>query len=227
MGAVIDFQRHHPILWNWEGLPGRIGILGGTFDPVHLGHVHAAREAQRRLGLNLVVFLPAGANPDKRQAPGASRSERLEMLVEALADEPDLYVSPWELLTSGPSYTFRTLTEIRTLVSPEARLFFIIGADCLHGLHRWDRLDRITDAAALTVAARRGSRRSAVSACRGLAVGTRQMLSDHYLEMRESPWSSLSVRNNIGDEKFLDAALAARVARLVRGRNLYGYRRAA
>lgn len=118
-----------------SGAP-RWGLFGGSFDPVHTGHLHAARAARAALGLELVRFVPARQSPhklDRRLAPGPARVELLEL---ALAGEPDFVVDARELERAGPSFTIDT---VRGLVAehPGAPPAMILGSDNLRGFPRW------------------------------------------------------------------------------------------
>lgn len=115
----------------------RLGLLGGSFDPPHLGHLHAARRAAAAFALEHVVFVPAARPPHKPERILAGARERLEMLALLLAGEPDVSVWGLELERSGPSYTVDTLRELRARVPASTRLFLILGEDNLAGLARW------------------------------------------------------------------------------------------
>ncbi len=123
--------------------PLRLGILGGTFDPVHFGHLAAAEEARVALQLDRVLFVPAAHQPLKarRLTPG---EHRLEMLRRAVADHPHFSVSDLELVRGGISYTVDTLRTLRERY-PAADLFFILGADALLQLPRWKEASALPD----------------------------------------------------------------------------------
>lgn len=121
----------------------RLGVLGGSFDPPHLGHLHAARRAREAFALEHVVFVPAARPPHKPGRVLASAEQRLEMLALLLADEPECSVWGVELARRGPSYTVETLRELRALVPPPAGLFLILGEDNLPGFARWRAAEEI------------------------------------------------------------------------------------
>ncbi len=121
----------------------RIGIYGGTFDPVHHGHLILARDAIEQLGLDRMIFVPAARSPHKLdRAPGASGEARREMLRAAVAGEPTFEVDPCELGRAGPSYTVDTVLALRARL-PDAQLHYLIGADNLPLLHTWHRIDEL------------------------------------------------------------------------------------
>ncbi len=131
-----------------------LGLLGGTFDPVHYGHLELAREVQASLGLSGVRLVPAG-DPPHRAAPVASAAHRLAMVELAVADCPGLDVDAREVARPGPSYTVLTLEELRQ-ETPARPLALIIGADALLGLPTWYRWRELFDLAHVVVVARPG-----------------------------------------------------------------------
>jgi len=114
----------------------RLGIIGGSFDPVHLGHLGIAEEAREAFRLDRVVFVPAAQPPHKGGRSLAPAKDRLRMVKLAIRDNPFFIASDIEMRRSGPSYTIDTLREMRK-AHPRAALFFIVGADSLHDLHTW------------------------------------------------------------------------------------------
>jgi nicotinate-nucleotide adenylyltransferase len=142
----------------------RIGILGGTFNPPHLGHLVCAQEAYIQLGLARVMLVPARIPPHKPvdEEPGASH--RLEMCRLAVrGDERRFEVSDIEVGREGPSYTVDTLDELHSS-KPDTELFLIVGADIAAGLPGWHEAERVVSRATLAVAERPGTSREAVTA---------------------------------------------------------------
>ena len=145
-------------------------LYGGTFDPVHAGHLAVARAARAALGAD-VAFLPA-ADPPHRPAPGASAEQRVHMLGLAIAGEPGFRVDRRELRRSGPSYTVETLRELRAEVGPQMPLAWLVGADAFRGLPEWHDWQALPALAHLVVAVRPGHDLEALpealaAACRG------------------------------------------------------------
>ena len=121
----------------------RIGIYGGTFDPVHTGHLILARDAVELLDLARMIFVPAAVSPHKLdRAPGASGADRLAMLRAAVADESAFEVDALELDRPGPSYTFDTVAALQAR-RPDAEWHYLIGADNVPDLSTWHRADEL------------------------------------------------------------------------------------
>jgi len=120
----------------------RIGVYGGTFDPVHLGHLAVVEAVREEARLDLVLFVPNNRQPLKAQGPFATGNQRLCMLQVALADNPGFAVDDLELRHKGPSYTIATLSALRQVL-PEAALYFIMGADAAASLAAWRAPERI------------------------------------------------------------------------------------
>jgi len=131
-----------------------LGILGGTFDPIHCGHVELARELRSALRFSAVRFIPAG-DPPHRSAPVATAEHRLAMVELALADQPGLEVDAREVRRAGRSYTVETLAELRR-EAPARPLALIVGADAFLGVPEWHRWHELFDLAHLVVVARPG-----------------------------------------------------------------------
>ncbi|HET8568708.1 MAG TPA: nicotinate-nucleotide adenylyltransferase [Candidatus Limnocylindria bacterium] len=131
----------------------RIGVFGGTFDPIHVGHLAIARAALESVPLERVVFVPARRSPLKDRGPYASEEDRLEMVRLATRDEPRFEVSTIELERAGPSYTVDTLEAL----AASGELFLILGSDAVLDLARWHRPDRIAELATILVAPRPGA----------------------------------------------------------------------
>lgn len=200
----------------------RLGVFGGSFDPVHLGHLHAARVARAARDLDRVSFVPARRSPfkqDRRTAPGAARAELLEL---ALADEPDFVVDRRELSRPGPSYTVDTLREVAADFAG-ARLYLILGGDNLAGLPDWRDVDEVLDLAAPLVVRRGGpSDFDELPECASLrerlAPRRYDALRDGYLALPPFPCSSTELRERLASgastDGLLDPRVAARIAEL-------------
>jgi nicotinate-nucleotide adenylyltransferase len=135
-----------------------IGVLGGTFDPIHIGHLVIAEEARIKLGLSEVLFVPAGQPWLKLDRNITPAVHRVEMVRRAIADNPHFKLCTLEVERTGPSYTVDTLTMLRKHLGSKASLFFIIGRDTLAELPLWKEPQKVVQLCRLVVPPRLGSR---------------------------------------------------------------------
>ncbi len=133
----------------------RIGIFGGSFNPVHLGHLVAAQDALEHMGLARVIFLPAAQPPHKHGIPLAPAADRLAMIRLAIAGDARFEVSDDELNRGGVSYTVDTLRRFRERL-PDAQLYFLIGGDSLLELHTWREIEQVLQLAEIVTVGRPG-----------------------------------------------------------------------
>jgi len=134
----------------------RIGVFGGTFDPVHIGHLVAAEEARACLSLERVIWIPARISPHKLGEIPASGEDRYRMVCLALQGDPAFEVSRVDLDRAGPSYTVDTLHMLQAQYGASTQLYFIMGADSLMSFRVWHRPDEILHLARLVVVSRPG-----------------------------------------------------------------------
>ena len=133
----------------------KLGLFGGSFDPIHQGHIQPVREAKRALGLDRVLYLPTAHPPHKPRRALAPPHARYAMVEMALLGEEGLYASAHELTLGRPAYTIETLEHFRSTM-PEADLHLLIGADSFAELSLWFRWQEIPETARLVVLARPG-----------------------------------------------------------------------
>lgn len=132
----------------------KIGIMGGTFDPIHIGHLILGEAAYEQFGLDEVWFMPAGNPPHKRNRIGcASDEQRVEMVRRAISSNPHFVLSLEEMNEDGYSYTYRTLERLNAQYT-QSEFYFIIGADSLFDFDTWREPQRIADACKIVVATR-------------------------------------------------------------------------
>jgi nicotinate-nucleotide adenylyltransferase len=134
-----------------------IGILGGTFDPIHIGHLIVAEEARIKLGFNEVLFVPAGQPWLKLDHSITPAVHRVEMVRRAIAANPHFKLCTLEAEHSGPSYTVDTMTTLQKQLGSGADLFFILGRDTLAGLPLWKEPEKLVRLCRLVVAPRLGA----------------------------------------------------------------------
>lgn len=133
-----------------------VGIFGGTFDPIHFGHLRLAEEMADMIGLGQVRFIPVG-QPPHRDAPGTAAAHRLEMARLAVAGNPRFTVDAREVASPRPSYTVDTLAALRAEFGDDQPLWLLLGADAFRGLPTWHEWQRLFELANLAVAARPGA----------------------------------------------------------------------
>lgn len=135
---------------------GPLGVFGGTFDPVHFGHLRLAEEAADRLGLARVRWLPAG-QPPHRGGPQGAAAHRLAMVRLAVADNPRFEIDAAEVEAETPSYTVVTLERLRTLFGADRPLVLLLGTDAFSALPTWHRWSELLELAHVAVAHRAGA----------------------------------------------------------------------
>jgi nicotinate-nucleotide adenylyltransferase len=151
----------------------RLGLIGGTFDPPHYGHLLAAQEAAVLLGLERVLFLPARQNPLKEGEPITPPEDRCAMVERAIAGNPLFELSRLDLDRPPPSYTADLLRTLKAQ-TPDDELYFLVGADILPELPRWHRTDEILRLARLVVVNRPDSPQPDVQALEAAFPGARE-----------------------------------------------------
>ncbi len=137
-----------PIVWSAQGTRRlRLGVMGGTFDPIHHGHLVAASEVQARFNLDEVVFVPTGQPWQKVGKKVSQPEDRYLMTTIATASNPHFSVSRVDIERPGLTYTVDTLKDVRALRGPEIELYFITGADALSRILTWKGVDELFDLA--------------------------------------------------------------------------------
>ena len=136
----------------------RIGIMGGTFDPIHLGHLRAAEEIYWAFGLDRIIFVPAARPPHKEEVVAASAMHRYEMVSLATVFTPYFTVSPIELQREGKSYSVETVREFQRLSGPDTNLYFVVGVDAFLEMSEWREAKELLTLARVIVTARPGWR---------------------------------------------------------------------
>lgn len=182
----------------------RIGVFGGSFDPIHHGHLSIADEARVALGLDHVLLVPAAHQPLKHGRHCASAEQRLRMTSLAVASNPGLAVSDIELRRTGPSYSVDTLEELQAQHGADCQLWFIMGADALCWLPKWHRVERLLELAQIVAFGRPNSQLDLAAlqaALPGLRLTFREgpQLSASSTTVRERVATGLPVRYLVPD----------------------------
>ena len=195
----------------------RIGILGGTFDPVHNGHLYIANALRAALDLERVVWVPAGRPPHKTGQIVSTDRDRLAMLELALAGSATDQISTIDIERSGPSYTADTLEIFAERFTP-ARLFFLIGEDSLRDLPTWHDPERLLQAAELAVAARPGVDADLESVVRRVPTVQGRV---HLIPTKEVAISSSDIRRWVGEHQSIQGLVPAAEEAYIRDHGLY------
>jgi nicotinate-nucleotide adenylyltransferase len=209
----------------------RIGILGGTFDPVHLGHLETALAAERSLALDRVLVMPSGTPPHRHQQPFASPSHRFAMTAIAVTGLQGLQVSDFEVRDTGPSYTFDTLARLHELGLDRLQIFFITGADAFAEIETWSRYPHVLDMANFAVVSRPGHRAPSLrAALPGLAGRMRDPAAAAAASVEPAIFlidastpdvSSTDVRRRLGEGRSIDGLVPPMVATYITQHALY------
>ena len=197
----------------------RLGILGGTFDPIHIGHLEIAKSIYEQLHLEKIIFIPAYIAPHKVGQDFAPAMDRYIMTKLAIDPYPYFTVSDMELKRSGVSYTYDTLVELHKIY-PEHEFFFIIGADSVTGLHTWHRYQEMFELTTFVGAERPGYDNSAiVQAVKNL--GKRAEEKIMLLDTPENSISSTSIREKIRKGESLNGLVPRAVEAYILEHKLY------
>lgn len=188
----------------------KIGVFGGTFDPVHIGHTILALECWHRLGLDKVLFVPASVSPFKNSQMTASPADRLNMLRLAVGHDKRFGISTIELDRGGVSYTVDTLREVALEYGPGTRLFFLSGADSAGSLDKWKDFDDILKLSTFVAVARPGISLS------GLKKNGIVLIETPLIDV-----SSTMIRQRVRDKEPIEGFLHPDVADFIRNKGLY------
>lgn len=182
----------------------KIGVYGGTFDPIHHGHLILAREARERLGLEKIIFVPAALSPFK-DASATPPNDRLAMLEAAIAGEDGFGIDQIELHRLPPSYTFDTIEMIRAR-DPKAKLFYLLGQDNVADLPKWHRFDDLQKLVRFVVLDRTGQEKAN---------------HPHLVVGRKIDISATEIRKRVASHRSIRYLVPPAVEKIIRSRCLY------
>ncbi len=198
----------------------RIGILGGTFDPVHVGHLLAAHAAVEAGGLERVLLVPANRSPHKRAVATSSAADRLAMLRLSVAGDPLLEVSTVDVDRGGISYAIDTVTDLQGRY-PGAELCFIVGMDCLRELHLWHRASELLERCTFLALARPGVDWPPQSGPLPLPPPWPERLLKQVIRGRNCEVSSSEIRCRVAEDRDIRYLVATAVEDYIRTHGLY------
>lgn len=198
----------------------KVGILGGTFDPIHTGHLFIAQTALDEAGLDEVVFVPSGSPPHKKNNEVTNASCRLHMVTEAISSNPNFNVSEIDIDNNKTGYTYDLLT-LLTEKNPEVSFYFIMGADSFMEIKTWYRYDELLTMVGFIVMKRKGYDSEEMDYQTGIFKKTHQariiILDSPKLEI-----SSSEIRNRIKTNKSIKYLVPEKVEMYIYQKNLYG-----
>jgi len=199
----------------------RVGIIGGSFDPVHLGHLIIAQDAAERLGLSKVVFIPAAAPPHKQHMLLTDAGHRLNMLKLALEANPRFFASDVEIQRGGLSYTVDTIKALSE-IHRDADLFLIVGSDTLVELHTWHRINELLQLCNVATVLRPGIDSMKVIGPRiQLPEECRAQLMEYVIDAHRIEISSTEIRRRIAEGRSIRYRVPAKVEAYICEHGLY------
>ncbi len=200
----------------------KIGIYGGSFNPIHLAHLRLAEEARERLGLERVIFVPAKLPPHKDPSALAGAKDRLKMVRLAISGNKKFDVSDIELRRRGRSYTVDTVASMRKRFGNEAELFFLIGTDTIAELPTWREIGRLVRLCVLVPLSRPGSKRPPLSAL-APTLGRKEAraILARTVRMPEMDISASDIRRRVAEGRSIRYLVPEPVAEYIRRRALY------
>lgn len=197
----------------------KIGIIGGTFNPIHLAHLYIAYEAKCQLNLDKVIFMPAGSPPHKKNEDILEAPLRYKMVLEAIKKYEDFEISNYEIEKEGFSYTYETLENFK---SEDNILYFITGADCLINIEKWKNPDRIFKTSKLVVFNRPGYDKESLKLQKN-EIEKKYNTSINFLDIMDLEISSTMIRDRIREGKKIDFFIPKEVLDFIIKNNIYNY----
>jgi nicotinate-nucleotide adenylyltransferase len=197
----------------------RVGIFGGTFDPIHLGHLAVARSIQSSLGLDNVIFIPAGQPWLKADTPVSRVKDRVQMLRLALARRRAFELSTIEADRPGPSYTVDTMETLQRQLGSDADLFFLLGSDALMDIAKWKEPQRLMKLCQLVAFARPGFGLPAIEALEAAVPGVSQRVV--FVEVPQVNVRATDIRRRAAEGRSIQRLVPRAVERYILEYGLY------
>lgn len=197
----------------------KIGILGGTFNPIHLAHLYIAYEAKSQLNLDKVIFIPTGNPPHKKDKKVLEASLRYNMVYEAIKNYEDFEISKYEVEKEGYSYTFETLKQFKT---KDNELYFITGADCLMDIEKWKSPEEIFKLSKFVVFNRASYSKKNLRIQKD-KIEKKFNTTINFLDIIDLEISSSMIRERIDEGKRVDFFLPKEVLKYIEENNIYNY----
>lgn len=199
----------------------KIGVFGGSFDPIHLGHLILAENCREQIGLNQVLFMPCAMSPHKRDGAHGSDRQRLEMLDLAIGGHRDFVRSDMEIKRGGVSYTVDTLQALK-VQNPENEWFFLMGADSLESFSSWREPEEILRLARPIIVGRPGSEPVDLSLLEPLSsVGYVDSIKELHVESPLIDISSTKIREQVSANKSIRFLVPRSVEKYIETQKMY------
>ena len=200
----------------------KVLLFGGSFDPVHIGHLIISRFVAERLGVGRVVLMPGASPPHKQNRRLATAADRLAMCRLAGEDDPQFEVSDWEIGQSGVSYTLHTVRHFREVLPAGTEVYWLIGMDSLAELGTWHRVGELVECCTIVTAARPGYENPDLSPLRGpLTPAQIERLERHILESPRIDISATDIRARVRAGRSIRYLVPEPVRRFIGQRGLY------
>jgi len=197
----------------------KTGIMGGTFNPIHVGHLMLAQWAMEEAGLDRIIFVPAGCPYMKMEDPVLPGELRLDMVRAAIEDNPRFSCSSLEIDKRGLTYSYETMEMLKEML-PDDQLYFIMGADCLFTMDNWKNPERILSACRIIAAARNGSSVEEMN-CKRLKLEEKFGGTIHLLQFPAMEISSTDIRTRINEGKSIRYMVPEAVRQYIESNHLY------
>lgn len=201
----------------------KIGIIGGTFNPIHKAHLRIALAAYEQYDLDEIWFMPAGNPPHKMIWDNVSPKDRLEMVTRAIKEYPQFKVCDVEINKTEPCYTWKTLKELHKKYSDSFSFYFIIGADSFFQFADWVKPDKICRYAEILVAGRPGMSQNFKEAYKQQKIRYQELFGNHFFEVESVPMdiSSTEIREKLELGQDVTQYIPEEVISYIRQKNLY------
>ncbi len=200
----------------------KLGLLGGSFNPIHVAHVRMAEAAREALGLDRVLFIPARLPPHKLTTDLAPEADRLAMSRLAVQDVPGFEVSDVEMRRSGASYTIDTIEALRREFGPDAEFFFLIGSDTLAELPTWREIGRLSMLCRFVPMIRPGAPQpDAAKLAKGVGEAEACAIFGRMAPMPPLDISSSDIRRRLAEGRSVEGLVAPAVEAYIRRAGLY------
>lgn len=201
----------------------KVILFGGTFDPIHLGHIAVVKAADKKINADKVLLVPAKQTALKSHLPLAADRHRLEMIKLAIAGCEKFSVSDYELNKPAPAYTLDTVLYFKAKYENQADIYWLIGADCLDDLHRWYKIEKLVDECFICIMYRGGFEKPDLSKYADLWTAERiEKLRQNIIETPQIDISSTQIRKALSEGKDVSSMLDDKVLEYIKQNKLYG-----